>query len=108
MEDYFRAQQVTNKVHQSQIVLRLLERAAARHAVRQDQSPTQLALEEAYAVMDRWFQRLLPDEAAARAPIVGRVSLAMIDATNRWPNAFLADDHEIPPELRTALREVIL
>jgi hypothetical protein len=108
LEDYFRAQHVTNKVHQSQVILRLLERAAARHALSPEQTPTQLALEEAYSVIDRWFQRLLPDEPAARAPIVGRVSLSMIDATDRWPHVFLADDHEIPPEFRTALREVIV
>ena len=108
LEDYLRAQQVTNKVHQSQIILRLLQRAAARHATAQEQTPTQLALEEAYAVIDRWFQHLLPEEPPARATMIGRVSLALIDAPARWPNVFLAEDSEIPPEFRIALRAVLV
>jgi hypothetical protein len=108
LEDYFRAHNVTNKVHQSQIILRLLERAAARHALCPDQPPTQLALDEAYAVMDRWFQRLLPDEPEQRAPSVGRVSMLIIDAPSKWPHVFLADQEEIPPEFRRALRETIV
>jgi len=108
LEDYLRAHNVTNKVHQSQIILRLLERAAARHALSQNTSPTQLAMEEAYELMDSWFERLLPDEPPPRAPMIGRVGLSLIDATTRWPNVFLADDHQIPPELLTVLRQVIL
>jgi Periplasmic glucan biosynthesis protein, MdoG len=54
------------------------------------QAPTKLALEEAYAVMDQWFGRLLPEEPESRVSIVGRVSMSIIDATARWPNVFLA------------------
>jgi hypothetical protein len=108
LEDYLRAHQVTNKVHQSQIILKLLQHAAAKHALVQDKSPTQLAMEEAYALMDGWFERLLPDEPPPRAPMVGRVGLSLIDATTRWPNVFLADDLEIPPELTAVLRQVMV
>lgn len=106
LEDYFRAHHLTDQVHQSQIILRLLERAAAQHALNPNQTPTQLAMAEAYEVMDRWFQRLLPDEPAQRAAMVGRVSMSVIQATERWPNAFLAEDHELPAEFRTALRDI--
>ena len=61
LEDYFRAHLVTNKIHQSQTILRLLRRAAVRHALEPDKSPTKLALEETYAEIDRWFQQLSPD-----------------------------------------------
>ncbi len=105
LEDYLRAHHVTNKVHQSQIILRLLQRAAARHAAHPEEAPTRLALQEAYAVMDHWFGRLLPDEPESRASVVGRVSMYMVDATERWPNVFLAADADIPPEFRTALSE---
>jgi hypothetical protein len=105
LEDYLRAHHVSNKLHQSQIILRLLQRASAKHARCPDQTPTQLALEEAYRVMDHWFQRLLPDESEARAPVVGRVSLYILDATETWPNLFLAPEEEIPPDFREALRE---
>jgi hypothetical protein len=108
LEDYFRAHHVTNKVHQSQMILRLLERAAARHLLEPNQAPTKLAMEEAYAVMDRWFQRLLPEEPEARAPVVGRVGMYMLGATEQWPNLFLADDHEIPISFRKGLGEITL
>ena len=49
LEDYFRALRLVNKMHQSQIILRILERAAARHARDATQSPTVLAMEEAGA-----------------------------------------------------------
>jgi hypothetical protein len=108
LEDYLRAHHVTYKVHQSQIILRVLQRAAAQHALHPDQAPTKLALEEAYAVMDQWFGRLLPDEPESRASIIGRVSMSIIDATDRWPNVFLASEREIPTAFRTALSDVTL
>ena len=56
LEDYFRAMRMVNKVHQSQIILHILERAAARHAKDPNQNPTALAMEEARALMDQWFE----------------------------------------------------
>jgi hypothetical protein len=106
LEDYLRAHNVTNKLHQSQIILRLLERAAAQHAVDPAQAPTKLALDEAYAVIDRWFQSLLPDEPEARAPVVGRVAMFILNAPEKWPSAFLADDADVPAEFKHALREI--
>lgn len=105
LEDYLRAHRVTNKLHQSQIIVRLLQRAAAQHALDPRQAPIELALAETYSVIDRWFQRLLPDEPEQRASVIGRVSLYIMDATERWPNVFLAEDGEIPPEFKVALRE---
>ena len=106
LEDYLRAHRVTNKLHQSQIILRLLQRAAAQHLQDPSQTPTQLALEEAYRVIDDWFRQLLPDAPAQRTAIIGRVSMYLIDATERWPNLFLAGDEDIPAEFRAALREI--
>jgi hypothetical protein len=105
LEDYFRAHRVTNKLHQSQIILRLLQRAAAQHALDPSQTPTRLALEEAYEIIDQWFQHLLPEEPPPRAAMVGRVGMQMIDATERWPNVFLAEPHETPLEFQQALRD---
>jgi hypothetical protein len=107
LEDYFRAHRVTNKVHQSQIILRILQRAAARHAQSPGEPPTKLALEEAYAEMDRWFQQLIadPELPLQRASIMGRVSMHILDAPDRWPNVFLAQDALLPPDFRAAMRE---
>jgi hypothetical protein len=108
LEDYLRAHQVTNKLHQSQIILRLLRRAATRHEQNPNRTPAQLALEEAHAVIDGWFQGLLPDEPPARAPVIGRVSLYLTQAAARWPNVFLADHDVIPAEFKSALGQTIV
>lgn len=106
LEDYLRAHNVTNKLHQSQIILRLLERAAAQHARNPEHSPTKLALDEAYTVIDRWFQNLLPEAPIQRASVLGRVSMFIINAAEKWPTVFLAEDEAIPPEFKRALREM--
>ena len=107
LEDYLRAHRVTNKIHQSQVILRLLRRAAVRHAQTPGVAPTKLALEEAYSEIDRWFQQIIsdPELPPQRASIVGRVKMDLLDAPQRWPNAFLAPEGMIPPEFRTAMRD---
>jgi hypothetical protein len=104
LEDYLRAHRVTSKVHQSQIILRILKAAAARHAQNDALSPTELAMEEAFAEVDQWFRVLLPqnDVAPQRVPILGRVGLLMLDATERWPGVFMAME-DLPPEFVRAM-----
>ncbi len=101
LEDYFRALHVVNKVHQSQIILRVLQAAAKRHAEDPAQNPTQLAIEVASLEMDQWFQNILED--TDRAAILGRLSLFISDAPQKWPREFLSD--EISPEFARALQE---
>lgn len=107
LEDYFRAHRVSNKVHQSQIILRILQEAAAKHRENPERSPTQLALEEAYLEIDGWFERLIadPEVTALRASNVGRVSMHILDAPERWPNIFLSRDEGVPAEFIAAMRE---
>jgi hypothetical protein len=105
LEDYLRAHGVTNKVHQSQVILRLLQRAAARHAQTPQTPPIKLALEEAYSEIDRWFEALMDEPDERRASIVGRVNLYLLQAPERWPNVFLAPDGMIPPDFRSAMRD---
>jgi hypothetical protein len=88
-------------VHQSQLIVQILKSAAARHAGDVNQNPTRLAMEEARAAIDRWFENILgPRERIATA---GLISWLAADAPSRWPVAFLADDN--PAELRRELRE---
>jgi hypothetical protein len=101
LEDYFRAMRMVNKVHQSQIILRILEKAAARHAQDPDQNPTVLAMEEARAAMEQWFEGILGHRE--RITVVGVISLLAIDAAERWPVAFLSD--EVPAELFREMQE---
>jgi len=101
LEDYFRALRFVNKVQQSQVILRLLEGAAARHALDPNQNPTALAMEQASIEMTEWFERAFgPRE---RLNVEGLISLLAIDAPERWPLTFSKD--EIAPELRRELLE---
>jgi hypothetical protein len=101
LEDYFRALRLVNKVHQSQVILRLLESAAVRHARDPSQNPTALAMGEVRAMMDRWFAGIFGQRE--RLNVVGLISLLAVDAPERWSLAFPCD--EIPVELRQALQE---
>jgi hypothetical protein len=101
LEDYLRALHVVNKVDQSQIILRVLRSAAARHALNPALNPTTLAMDEMCAAMDTWFKKIEPEKDAFSTS--GRVAFLITDAPERWPHAFLSD--KIPPELELALRE---
>ena len=101
LEDYLRALHVVNKVHQSQIIIRLLNAAAARHAREPERSPTELAMEEARGEMEQWFQRVLRRQD--RALVVGLVAMLTTDASQKWPAAFLSE--EIPVEMQRAMQE---
>ncbi|MCD6048703.1 MAG: hypothetical protein K0Q55_106 [Verrucomicrobia bacterium] len=101
LEDYFRSLHVFNKVHQSQLILRLLQAAAAKHAVNPDQNPTTLAMEEAHAATDRWFRQVLEYEDQFSRQ--GRLSLFITDGMERWPTVFLTE--EVPPDYQRAMQE---
>ena len=101
LEDYFRSLRIVNKVHQSQIILKILEKAAARHARDISQSPTTLAMEEARSMMEQWFEKILgPRERIAAG---GLISLLAVDAPGKWQVAFLSDDP--PAEFRREMVE---
>ena len=57
VEDYLRAHRIHNRLHQSRLILRILERAAERHAVDPARIPTVLAAEESARLMASWFAR---------------------------------------------------
>ena len=79
LEDYLRAMHLTNKLHQNQVILRLLRAAAARHARNPEIPPTTLALDAAHEEMDGWFKLILADQD--RSPISGRVDIHDVHAT---------------------------
>jgi len=100
LEDYLRALHVVNKVYQSQIILRVLERAAAKHAANPEINPTTVAMNEVWGEMETWFDTVLPTPPHFLA--AGPVSLLVTDATEKWPTVFLSAD--IPPEFTDALK----
>ncbi len=101
VEEYLRALRAGNEEQREQIILRVLERAADKHAENPGLCPTTLAMDEIRADMDRWFkQNLSPDEQAA---VPGLISLLAFNALEKWPAVFLAED--IPADFQRRLRE---
>ena len=105
VEDYLRAHRIHNRLHQSRLIQRILERAARRHEARPALDPTTLAAEETEALMDAWFAEVLDEkgEPHDRLAIDGRVSLLLCDGPERWPYAFL-DEERIPADFAQAMR----
>jgi hypothetical protein len=106
VEDYLRAHRIHNRLHQSRLILQLLERAARRHAAAPSLDPTTLAAEETEAMMDRWFAAVLEARAHPRdrTAVDGRVAMLLCDGPEKWPYAFL-DEQQIPVDFAQAMRE---
>jgi hypothetical protein len=105
VEDYLRAHRIHNRLHQSRLIQKILERAARRHQAQPALDPTMIAAEETEALMDAWFAEVLDEkgEAHDRLAIDGRVSLLLCDGPERWPYAFL-DEENIPVDFVEAMR----
>ena len=105
VEDYLRAHRIHNRLHQSRLIQRILERAARRHAEHPALDPTMVAAEEAEELMDSWFARVLDAEGQThdRLAVDGRVALMLCDGPERWPYAFL-EDKNLPADFVEAMR----
>jgi hypothetical protein len=105
VEDYLRAHRIHNRLHQSRLIQKILERAARRHEAHPALDPTMVAAEETEALMDAWFADILDEKGQPhdRLAIDGRVSLLLCDGPERWPYAFL-DENNIPPDFAAAMR----
>lgn len=99
VEDYLRAHRVHNRLQQITILQKVIARAAARHEQDPALDPTTLAAEEIDRMMDEWFGELLGDKNLPheRIAVEGRVALLLCDGVERWPYAFLDEQH-VPPE----------
>jgi hypothetical protein len=99
VEDYLRAHRVHNRLQQITILQKVIARAAARHEQNPTLDPTSLAAEEVDRMMDEWFGELLGDKNLPheRIAVEGRVALLLTDGVERWPYAFLDEQH-VPPE----------
>jgi hypothetical protein len=105
VEDYLRAHRIHNRLHQSRLIQKILERAARRHEAHPALDPTMVAAEETEALMDAWFADVLDEKGQPhdRLAIDGRVSLLLCDGPERWPYAFLDEDN-IPADFASAMR----
>ena len=105
VEDYLRAHRIHNRLHQSRLIQKILERAAKRHAEHPALDPTTVAAEETEALMDAWFAEVLDQKGLPhdRLAVDGRVALLLCDGPERWPYAFL-DEGNIPGDFTEAMR----
>ncbi len=105
VEDYLRAHRIHNRLHQSRLIQKILERAARRHEAQPALDPTTLAAEETEEMMDAWFAEVLDEKGVPhdRLAIDGKVSLLLSDGPERWPYAFL-DEENVPEDFRKAMR----
>jgi hypothetical protein len=104
VEDYLRAHRIHNRLHQSRLIQKILERAARRHETSPALDPTTLAAEETEALMDEWFGEILgaKDQPHERIAIAGRVALLVSDGAQKWPYAFL-DTQSVPADFARAM-----
>lgn len=105
VEDYLRAHRIHNRLHQSRLIQKILERAARRHEVNPALDPTTLAAEEAEELMHEWFSEILgaKDQPPERVTIAGRVALLLSDGAQKWPYAFL-DMANAPVDFKKSLQ----
>ena len=106
VEDYLRAHRIHNRLHQSRLIIRILERAARRHEAHPEIDPTTLAAEEAERMMEAWFGEVLgeKDLPTERIAVTGRLALLLTDGAEKNPYAFL-DEERIPPEFARILQQ---
>jgi len=105
VEDYLRAHRIHNRLHQSRLIQKILERAARRHEEHPALDPTTIAAEETDALMESWFGEVLDEKGQPRDRLAvdGRVSLLLCDGPEHWPYAFLDEEH-IPADFIQAMR----
>ena len=105
VEDYLRAHRVHNRLQQITILEKVIAQAARRHEQNPSLDPTTLAAEEIDRMMDAWFGELLGDKNLPheRVAVAGRVALLISDGVERWPYAFLDDQH-VPPEFASEMQ----
>jgi hypothetical protein len=106
VEDYLRAHRIHNRMHQSRLILRVLERAAKRHEANPGLEPTTLAAEEAEQMMETWFSEVLGDQNLPHDRIVigGRVALLLTDGPEKCPYAFL-DSEQVPQDFARTMQQ---
>lgn len=106
VEDYLRAHRVHNRLHQSRLIQQVLGAAADRHAHDSRLDPVTIAIEETDRLMDSWFAGLLGEKGRShdRLAAEGRVALLVADGPERWPYAFLDEDH-VPTDFAQAMQQ---
>ena len=104
VEDYFRAHRVHSRIHQAELVYKILDRAATRHEQNPDTPPVTLASGEAQDAVNGWLRHQVGEanidlEKAGR---LGRVAFLLADGPSKHPEMFL--DNDLPEDVRSGMR----
>lgn len=94
---YLRACRVRNPAVRRELVRRIVNAAAERHAVEPERSPIELAGEETRRVVEDWTRRFLerPDgESDAQRFAHARAAVLLADLPAAWPDGFLNPDEQ--------------
>ncbi len=104
VEDYFRAHRVHSRIHQCELVYKIMARAAAAHAGAPHEPPVAHALREASSAINDWLKAQIGDPAldAEKAGRLGRVAFLLADGPEKHPEMFL--DNDLPEDVRAGMR----
>jgi hypothetical protein len=97
---YLQAMGIARREEQERILTIVLERIASRGALNGEPALPELAMQEIRGLSKAWFEKVLAPRE--RADVAGLVSWEALDAREKWPAAFLAE--EIPGDVQQALR----
>ncbi len=105
VENYLRAYRVESRLHRARLIQKVLQRVADRGQPADGTPLTTLAIREVQAMIQEWFDKLLPEPGASDAQ--GRLGLLLCDGQTRWPYCFL-DPERVPEEMIASMRKAML
>lgn len=91
VESYYLSLRIVDKLLLSQLIAKVLSRAAERIEKEPDSSPASLAVEEAQGEVRKWFREVLEASGVAteRIGTKGRLALFLTDMPRSWQREFL-------------------
>ena len=101
LETYLRALNLTDPEQEGRIIQVVLQQAASKSAENLEENPTVLTMNAMHELLENWFVRIAPP--SERTGGQGFVSLFAIEARDKWPAIFLAE--EVPTDFKQTLSE---
>jgi len=99
VEAHLLAMHQVDRDRREKIIQQVLEKAALQKAQHPETSLTTLAMEQIRLEIEQWFGKVLAP--CDRLPAKGLTSWYALDAAQKWPGIFLAE--EIPADFQQAL-----
>lgn len=108
VEAYLASLRIRNRLLIAELVRRVLWRASARLGTEPNESPRQLAMQEALAEIGQWTEQVLAEPLVdGRLAARGRLALLLAGMPDKWQGVFLTPA-PWPEEFVTAMRKSYL